>query len=99
MNSSPLWFCTIVTMCGMLGTLIAVTRARADMRKTRADLVLVRRRLDSVTKLVEERTAEHAAKRAEKAVERLRPATDTGKGLFHLSGYHATGGVAPRGMR
>jgi hypothetical protein len=72
-------------------------RVSGDMRKTRNDLVLVRRRLESVAKVVDARPAAAvSAAAADRAVERLRPANEPPGGFFHLGGYHTRASATPR---
>jgi hypothetical protein len=96
--NTPLWICMVATMCAMLFSLYMTLRVSGDVRKTRNDLVLVRRRLDSVAKVVDARpnAAAAAAAAADRTVERLRPTNEPPGGFFHLGGYHTRASATSR---
>jgi len=95
--NTPLWICMVAVMCAMLFSLYMTYRVSGDIRRTRNDLVLVRRRLESVAKVVDARPAPAAvAAAAERAVERLRPTNEPPDGFFHLGGYHTRASATSR---
>jgi hypothetical protein len=87
--NESLWIRTLGAMFAMLVTMGFAFRIHSDVRETRADLVVVRRKLDNVVKAVEGRSTAPS----EKLADRVRPTVATVPNtLFHLGGYHTSRG-------